>query len=125
MHSLGLISQDDVDKDAESANSSHCRLLACFGQVYHRELSGTKAPGVQRLEAQVMRSMILDDGRRADGRGLTDVRAIASRCGLLPRSHGSALFTRGETQALAVTTLGKGLMEKLVVCTSFTLLSGY
>lgn len=53
-----------------------------------------------------MRNLILEEGKRADGRGLTDVRPITSRCGLLPRAHGSALFTRGETQALAVTTLG-------------------
>ena len=54
-----------------------------------------------------MRNLVLEEGRRADGRGLSDVRSITSRCGLLPRAHGSALFTRGETQALAVTTLGR------------------
>ena len=62
---------------------------------------------MQRLEAKVMRNLILEEGRRADGRGLQDVRDIYSRCGLLPRVHGSALFTRGETQAIAVTTLGR------------------
>ena len=53
-----------------------------------------------------MRDLILDEGIRADGRGLTEVRPISARCGMLPRPHGSALFTRGETQAIAVTTLG-------------------
>ena len=53
-----------------------------------------------------MRDLILEEGIRADGRGLTEVRPIAARCGMLPRPHGSALFTRGETQAIAVTTLG-------------------
>ena len=62
---------------------------------------------VQRLEAKVMRELVVEDGLRADGRGLTDVRPISSSCGLLPRTHGSTLFTRGETQAIAVTTLGK------------------
>jgi polyribonucleotide nucleotidyltransferase len=53
-----------------------------------------------------MRELVLRDGYRADGRGVGDVRPIVSRAGVLPRTHGSALFTRGETQALAVTTLG-------------------
>jgi polyribonucleotide nucleotidyltransferase len=53
-----------------------------------------------------MRRLVLRDGVRPDGRGTGDVRPIAARAGMLPRTHGSALFTRGETQALAVTTLG-------------------
>ena len=53
-----------------------------------------------------MRRKILDEGIRADGRGLTDVRPIWCEVGVLPRTHGSAIFTRGETQALTVTTLG-------------------
>lgn len=61
---------------------------------------------MQRLEANIMRDLILKDGVRADGRSVTEVRPISSRCGLLPRTHGSVLFTRGETQAIAVTTLG-------------------
>lgn len=62
---------------------------------------------LQRLEANVMRNLILEEGKRVDGRDLSGVRDIYSRCGLLSRTHGSALFTRGETQAIAVTTLGK------------------
>jgi polyribonucleotide nucleotidyltransferase len=58
------------------------------------------------LESQEMRRQILEDGRRADGRGHTDIRPISGRVSLLPRTHGSALFTRGETQALVVATLG-------------------
>ncbi|TSA04812.1 MAG: polyribonucleotide nucleotidyltransferase [Nitrospiraceae bacterium] len=58
------------------------------------------------LEYTVVRKMILEGGKRADGRGPTDIRAITCEVGLLPRTHGSALFTRGETQALAVVTLG-------------------
>ena len=53
-----------------------------------------------------MRALILEEGVRPDGRGVTEVRPIRARAGLLPRTHGSALFTRGETQAIAVTTLG-------------------
>lgn len=54
-----------------------------------------------------MRDLIIEEGIRADGRGLADVRPITSRCGILPRTHGSVLFTRGETQSIAVTTLGE------------------
>jgi polyribonucleotide nucleotidyltransferase len=60
------------------------------------------------LQANVVRSQILDDKLRIDGRGPADIRQIESELDLLPRTHGSALFTRGETQALAVTTLGAG-----------------
>ncbi|EFJ41423.1 hypothetical protein VOLCADRAFT_107702 [Volvox carteri f. nagariensis] len=58
------------------------------------------------VESRVMRSLVLEEGIRADGRRVTDIRPIASRAGLLPRTHGSALFTRGETQAICVATLG-------------------
>ena len=70
--------------------------------------AGSSSTALQRLEVKAMRNLILEEGQRADGRGLSDVRDIYSRCGLLPRVHGSALFTRGETQAIAVTTLGTG-----------------
>jgi polyribonucleotide nucleotidyltransferase len=60
----------------------------------------------KNLTSQVMRSMILKDKKRIDGRGLEDIRPIDVEHGLLPRTHGSALFTRGETQAIAVCTLG-------------------
>ena len=57
---------------------------------------------------------ILTSGRRIDGRGLDEVRSIAAETGFLPRTHGSALFTRGETQSLVVTTLGTGEDEQLI-----------
>ena len=58
------------------------------------------------MEKRAMREMILSTGKRSDGRGLDEVRAISIDVGLLPRTHGSALFTRGQTQALGVATLG-------------------
>ena len=60
----------------------------------------------EALEKQEMRRLILEEGRRADGRGPTEVRPITCEIGVLPRTHGSALFTRGQTQALVTTTLG-------------------
>ena len=78
------------------------------------ELAGEEADSVlvgglmKSLEADVVRSSILKTGKRIDGRDTKTVRSIVSEVGLLPRTHGSALFTRGETQALAVATLGTG-----------------
>jgi len=60
----------------------------------------------EQIEHEELRRMILEEGRRADGRGLEDVRPISAEVGVLPRTHGSALFTRGQTQALVTTTLG-------------------
>jgi polyribonucleotide nucleotidyltransferase len=68
----------------------------------------------KELEAKIVRWNILDTSRRIDGRDLTTVRPIVCEAGVLPRTHGSALFTRGETQALVVTTLGTGEDEQWI-----------
>lgn len=68
----------------------------------------------KKLEAEVVRGQILDTGARIDGRETTQVRAIDCQVGLLPLTHGSALFTRGETQALVTTTLGTGQDEQII-----------
>lgn len=60
----------------------------------------------EQIEHEELRRMILEEGKRADGRSLEDVRPITTEVGVLPRTHGSALFTRGQTQALVTTTLG-------------------
>jgi polyribonucleotide nucleotidyltransferase len=66
------------------------------------------------LEREIVRNTILKVKRRIDGRGLKDIRPIDCRVGVLPRTHGSALFTRGETQVLAVTTLGTSSDEQRI-----------
>ena len=66
------------------------------------------------LQAKIVRWNILDTGGRIDGRDLSTVRPIVSEVGILPRTHGSALFTRGETQAIVVATLGTGEDEQYV-----------
>jgi len=66
------------------------------------------------IEKSAMRRRVLDDGVRADGRGVDDIRDITCEVGLLPRVHGSALFTRGQTQALATITLGSVRDEQRV-----------
>ena len=67
-----------------------------------------------KLESDVVRGAILKTGGRIDGRTTTDIRQIVCEVGVLPRVHGSALFTRGETQALVVTTLGTGQDEQVI-----------
>jgi polyribonucleotide nucleotidyltransferase len=66
------------------------------------------------LEADIVRNAILDTGLRIDGRDTKTVRPIVAEVGVLPRAHGSALFTRGETQALCVATLGTGQDEQII-----------
>jgi len=67
-----------------------------------------------KIEERLVASGILDESIRSDGRGLDDIRPITCEVGVLPRTHGSALFSRGETQALVVTTLGTSRDEQLV-----------
>ncbi|KJZ24729.1 polyribonucleotide nucleotidyltransferase [Tritonibacter mobilis] len=69
---------------------------------------------LKKLESVVLRGDVVKNGRRIDGRALDQVRAIECQTGLLPRTHGSALFTRGETQGLVVTTLGTGDDEQFI-----------
>ena len=75
---------------------------------------GKAASAFKELEKDVVRSSILSTKHRIDGRDLTTVRPIVCEVGILPRTHGSALFTRGETQALVVATLGTGEDEQYI-----------
>jgi len=79
------------------------------------EESGAEAREIlAETERQFIRGIILDEGRRIDGRGLSDIRLISCDVGILPRTHGSAIFTRGETQVLAVTTFGTSSDEQKI-----------
>jgi len=66
------------------------------------------------FEKKTVRSLILDENRRVDGRSFKDIRDISCEIGILPRTHGSGLFTRGQTQSLTATTLGTGSDEQLI-----------
>jgi polyribonucleotide nucleotidyltransferase len=68
----------------------------------------------KKVESDIVRGRILESGSRIDGRDLVTVRPIQSEVGILPRTHGSALFTRGETQAIVVATLGTGEDEQMI-----------
>ncbi len=72
------------------------------------------AGAFKEVEKEIVRGNIIETSTRIDGRGLADIRPIVCEVGVLPRTHGSALFTRGETQALVVTTLGTGDDEQYV-----------
>ncbi len=69
---------------------------------------------LKKIEKKIVRSDILDNKKRIDGRGLTDIRPISCEVGILPRTHGSALFTRGETQAIVTATLGTSEDEQKI-----------
>jgi len=78
------------------------------------EASETISELLHDLEREAMRTTILEEGKRLDGRGSADIRPITCEVGPLPRTHGSALFTRGETQSLTTVTLGTKLDEQIL-----------
>ncbi|HEX5133622.1 MAG TPA: polyribonucleotide nucleotidyltransferase [Candidatus Krumholzibacteria bacterium] len=92
--------------DRQDALKAIHKEAAAMFQVDYPEKDAYIALVLEEIEKKLMRHMILDDGRRLDGRGTTDIRPITCEIGVLPRAHGSALFTRGETQSLVSTTLG-------------------
>jgi len=83
------------------------KVLEALSDEYE-ERGGEIKEAIHDLEKKMVRRMILDQERRIDGRSFTEVRQIENLVGALPRVHGSALFTRGETQAMVLTTLGTG-----------------
>ncbi len=88
---------------------------AAGAKLTEEGLDPEKAKGLfKELEADIVRNNILDTGLRIDGRDTKTVRPIMAEVGVLPRTHGSALFTRGETQALVVATLGTAQDEQLI-----------
>ena len=85
------------------------------GSLAEEQLSDENlGSAMKKLESQVLRGDVVKNGKRIDGRALDTVREINCETGLLPRTHGSALFTRGETQGLVVTTLGTGDDEQMI-----------
>jgi polyribonucleotide nucleotidyltransferase len=121
---LGLV---EKDLRAAYAISKKQDRYAAVGEVKQKMLAHFFPEGAEpkydklrvagvfkELEAKIVRWNILDTSKRIDGRDLKTVRPIVCEAGVLPRTHGSALFTRGETQALVVTTLGTGEDEQWI-----------
>jgi polyribonucleotide nucleotidyltransferase len=103
--------QERQDKVA-SARDKVKEALLKIDEPQYTDLQVKEA--FKAVEAGLVRNSILDTGSRIDGRDLKTVRPIVSEVGVLPRTHGSALFTRGETQALVVATLGTGDDEQMI-----------
>jgi len=117
----GLIGDDiaaayrkiDKQERANALNAARERVKGHFadadGQTMMTAIKLTK-----KLESEIVRTAILKDGQRIDGRAIDQVRPIEAIVGFLPRTHGSALFTRGETQAICTTTLGTKDAEQMI-----------
>jgi polyribonucleotide nucleotidyltransferase len=108
-----------TDKQARYAavDAAKAKVKAAFTPAEGEEAKWSSeqvASVFKELQAKIVRWNILDTGSRIDGRDLSTVRQIVSEVGILPRTHGSALFTRGETQAIVVATLGTGEDEQYV-----------
>ncbi|NSX56030.1 polyribonucleotide nucleotidyltransferase [Parasulfitobacter algicola] len=102
------------DKQARSA-AIESAIDAVKEQLSEEEMADENLwPAFKKLEASILRGDIVKTGKRIDGRDTSTVRPIVCETGLLPRTHGSALFTRGETQGLVVTTLGTGDDEQII-----------
>ena len=90
-------------------------MIEKLTEKYDDSYDEIEASGVFKdIESSIVRSSILKDSKRIDGRGLSDIRPISVEVGLLPQTHGSSLFTRGETQAIVVTTLGTADDEQYI-----------
>ena len=94
--------------------AAKAEIVEKLGDEVPDELKGKVSSIIKDLEKDIVRGAILKTGKRIDGRTGADVRPIMGEVSVLPRSHGSSIFTRGETQALAVVTLGTGQDEQIV-----------
>src|SRR5213595_2281430 len=121
---LGLIEQElraayaipvKQDRYAAVGKAKEKAMAHYFPEGQEPKYDKLRVAGVfKELEAKIVRWNILDTGKRIDGRDSKTVRSIIAEVGVLPRAHGSALFTRGETQAMVVTTLGTGEDEQYI-----------
>ena len=112
-HTLLLHPETEISTNAKDAFDA---IREEFKAQYTEEELEEKAPLIDRyyhdVEKEAMRRCILDEGKRLDGRQTTEIRPIWCEVGYLPGPHGSAIFTRGETQSLSSVTLGTKLDEK-------------
>ena len=95
--------------DTDDKNVRDAALLPIMDKIAeeHPELDAATLDYISyKMQKQVVRRWLLDEGKRVDGRGINEIRPLAAEVGLLPRVHGSGLFTRGQTQSLTICTLG-------------------
>jgi len=104
---------DKMDRQDAVAEVKSAMMDKLAGDIADGKLDEGAVKGAfKKMEQEIVRGSILDTSKRIDGRDLSTVRPILGQVGILPRTHGSALFTRGETQALCVATLGTGEDEQ-------------
>ena len=103
-----------TDKQERTAAVAAARVAIKEALTEEQLEDGNLGSAMKKLEAGILRGDVVKGGKRIDGRSTTDIRGIVAETSMLPRTHGSALFTRGETQALAVTTLGTGDDEQFI-----------
>jgi len=111
---LPIMELKTKEKRIEQRDVLYQEVLALFDQTDETFREQDAKRVFDELEQKVVRSLILNDGKRPDGRGFKEFRPISCEVGVLPRTHGSALFTRGETQSLGVVTLGTGRDEQRI-----------
>ncbi|MBI3312666.1 MAG: polyribonucleotide nucleotidyltransferase [Candidatus Omnitrophica bacterium] len=105
---------DSKEAREEGLKKLYEKALACFDATAPDFKESLVKMVFAKLEHEKIRSIILKQGKRPDGRGFKDIRQITCEVGVLPRTHGSALFTRGQTQSLCVITLGTGDDEQSI-----------
>jgi polyribonucleotide nucleotidyltransferase len=107
---LTIASKKDREAETDRVKALATEKLAAQFDGREKEISGA----FRALTKKLVRQRIISDGVRIDGRGLADIRQLSAEAGVLPRVHGSALFERGETQVLGVTTLNMLRMEQMI-----------
>lgn len=108
-----VITTADKTLRQKKRSETYRQVLESLGEEYEGK-EGEIRDHIENQEKRMVRRMILEEGRRIDGRSFTEVRPIECMIGVLPRVHGSALFTRGETQAMVLTTLGTEMDEQRI-----------
>lgn len=100
---------DKIERDDKIAKFT-ADVQAWYSEKYGEEALADKKSAINdaiyKLEKKTVRKLILDEGKRVDGRGIYDIRPLSCEVGLIPRVHGSAMFNRGRTQVLSIATLG-------------------
>jgi polyribonucleotide nucleotidyltransferase len=113
----GAIVIDKVERETKLAavkDEAKTHLASTLGEEAFAARAAEFGPAWKQLQKKVMRKRVIDDGIRLDGRTPTDIRPLSAEVGVLKRAHGSALFQRGDTQVLNVTTLGMLRMTQMI-----------
>ena len=103
-----------LDKQERTGAVAQAKADIVEALTEEQQADANLGSALKGLESSILRGAVVKDGKRIDGRKLDEIRDIVSETGILPRTHGSALFTRGETQGLVVTTLGTGDDEQMI-----------